>query len=248
MLPVTVNCLHFSVRQLLEPQTAKTDGRPGDARRSGSRLFGGALRLPARPRGRATDAAPLYGRLRPGGRLLLGNWSRRPTAPGSWTTCSAGRSSTGPTESMLRPGRRVSRRPPSSVGDHARRHRAVRLPRRQEACLICSDRASRAIGLSARASAHSRRHARGRRHRRQRLHDAGGAAGGCCCATNVASLKVQAPAREHDERASASSAAVAKRPAGSFSRARITTASTSEGIAARAGSRATPRARARGRR
>ena len=49
-------------------------------------------------------------------------------------------------------------------------------------------------------------------------------------ATPVASPNVQAPASEHDERASASSAAVANRNDGSFSSARMATLSTSAGM------------------
>jgi hypothetical protein len=78
VLPVTVSCLHFSVRQLLRPQT------PHDIRIVSETLQGldlvyaaGLFDYLPEPVGRSL-AKLLYDRLNPGGRLLLGNLVEAP--------------------------------------------------------------------------------------------------------------------------------------------------------------------------
>jgi glycine/D-amino acid oxidase-like deaminating enzyme len=77
MLPVTVRCLHFSVRQLLKPMTPEdyevreTLGQLDLAYSAGLYDY-----LPELVAARLTSV--LYARLRPGGRLLLGNMVETP--------------------------------------------------------------------------------------------------------------------------------------------------------------------------
>jgi extracellular factor (EF) 3-hydroxypalmitic acid methyl ester biosynthesis protein len=78
MLPVTVRCLHFSVRQLLKPQTPQEERIVGDALADLDLAYSGGLYdyLPEPVAVRLTRL--LYSRLRAGGRLLLGNLIETP--------------------------------------------------------------------------------------------------------------------------------------------------------------------------
>ncbi len=77
MLPVTVQCLHFSVRQLLKPQTPE-DHAVRDGLGGLDLIYSAGLYdyLPDLVAQRLTSV--LYARLRPGGRLLLGNMVETP--------------------------------------------------------------------------------------------------------------------------------------------------------------------------
>jgi SAM-dependent methyltransferase len=72
-LPLTVECLHFSVRQLLKPQTPEEQHVVDDTLSNLDLAYSAGLYdyLPEPVAARLTQL--LYDRLRPGGRLLLGN-------------------------------------------------------------------------------------------------------------------------------------------------------------------------------
>ncbi len=78
MLPVTVNCLHFSVRQLIRPQTDDERRVVQETLANLDLVYSAGLYdyLPDPVAARLTQL--LYGRLRPGGRLLLGNLVETP--------------------------------------------------------------------------------------------------------------------------------------------------------------------------
>ena len=77
LLPITVQCLHFSVRQLLKPQTPE-DHAVRDGLGELDLVYSAGLYdyLPDLVAQRLTSV--LYSRLRPGGRLLLGNMVETP--------------------------------------------------------------------------------------------------------------------------------------------------------------------------
>jgi extracellular factor (EF) 3-hydroxypalmitic acid methyl ester biosynthesis protein len=77
VLPVSVQCLHFSVRQLLKPQTPE-DHSVRDGLGDLDLVYSAGLYdyLPDLVAQRLTSV--LYSRLRPGGRLLLGNMVETP--------------------------------------------------------------------------------------------------------------------------------------------------------------------------
>jgi extracellular factor (EF) 3-hydroxypalmitic acid methyl ester biosynthesis protein len=78
ILPVTVRCLHFSVRQLLRPRTAEEQRIVRETLRDLDLVYSAGLYdyLPERIAVALTRV--LYGRLREGGRLLLGNLVETP--------------------------------------------------------------------------------------------------------------------------------------------------------------------------
>jgi hypothetical protein len=77
-LPVTVTCLHFSVRQLLKPQSSEEHEVIRDAIAGLDLVYSAGLYdyLPDPVAARLT--ALLYSRLRPGGRMLMGNLVEAP--------------------------------------------------------------------------------------------------------------------------------------------------------------------------
>jgi SAM-dependent methyltransferase len=77
MLPVTVQCLHFSVRQLIKPMTPD-EQRIRDTLTDLDFVYSAGLYdyLPDLVAARLTRQ--LYSRLRPGGRMLLGNLVETP--------------------------------------------------------------------------------------------------------------------------------------------------------------------------
>jgi hypothetical protein len=78
MLPVTVRCLHFSVKQLLKPQTAE-DERVVNETLAGLDLVYSAGLYDYLPQPVATRLTALtYSKLRAGGRLLHGNLREAP--------------------------------------------------------------------------------------------------------------------------------------------------------------------------
>ncbi len=81
-LPVTVQCLHFSVRQLLRPQTPEDQGIVRETLANLDLVYSTGLYdyLPERVGGALTQL--LYSRIREGGRLLLGNLVE--TADSTW--------------------------------------------------------------------------------------------------------------------------------------------------------------------
>lgn len=78
MLPVSVRCLHFSVRQLLRPQTPEDAQVVSETLANLDLVYSAGLYdyLPEPVAALLTRL--LYGRLRPGGRLLLGNLIETP--------------------------------------------------------------------------------------------------------------------------------------------------------------------------
>jgi extracellular factor (EF) 3-hydroxypalmitic acid methyl ester biosynthesis protein len=77
-LPVTIHCLHFSVRQLIRPQTEEESDVVQQTLAGLDLVYSAGLYdyLPDPVAARLTQL--LYGRLRPGGRLLLGNLVETP--------------------------------------------------------------------------------------------------------------------------------------------------------------------------
>jgi len=110
MLPVTVQCLHFSVRQLLKPLTPD-DHEVCDALRDLDLVYSAGLYdyLPELVALRLTRT--LYGKLRPSGRMLMGNLVETPDSTWmmeyvlGWTLLYR------TDESMLRLGHRLSPAP-----------------------------------------------------------------------------------------------------------------------------------------
>ena len=78
MLPVTVRCLHFSVRQLVSPRTAEEQAVVSQTLSNLDLVYSTGLYdyLPDAVAQRLTQR--LYGLLRPGGRLLIGNFEETP--------------------------------------------------------------------------------------------------------------------------------------------------------------------------
>jgi extracellular factor (EF) 3-hydroxypalmitic acid methyl ester biosynthesis protein len=78
ILPVTVECLHFSVRQLLRPQTPEEERVVRETLAGLDLVYSSGLYdyLPERVAGALTQL--LYSRIREGGRLLLGNLVETP--------------------------------------------------------------------------------------------------------------------------------------------------------------------------
>ncbi len=78
MLPVSVRCLHFSVRQLLKPQTPEDERVVQETLAGLDLVYSGGLYdyLPEPVAARLTQVT--YSRLRPGGRLLHGNLIEAP--------------------------------------------------------------------------------------------------------------------------------------------------------------------------
>jgi extracellular factor (EF) 3-hydroxypalmitic acid methyl ester biosynthesis protein len=77
-LPVTVRCLHFSVRQMLKPQTPEDHAILQTTLSDLDLVYSAGLYdyLPDPVAARLTQIA--YSKLRPGGRLLLGNLVETP--------------------------------------------------------------------------------------------------------------------------------------------------------------------------
>jgi extracellular factor (EF) 3-hydroxypalmitic acid methyl ester biosynthesis protein len=82
VLPVTIQCLHFSVRQLLRPQTLEEQRVVRETLADLDLVYSSGLYdyLPERVAGALTQL--LYSRIREGGRLLLGNLVE--TADSTW--------------------------------------------------------------------------------------------------------------------------------------------------------------------
>jgi extracellular factor (EF) 3-hydroxypalmitic acid methyl ester biosynthesis protein len=78
LLPVTVRCLHFSVRQLIRPATIEDVAVVENTLANLDLVYAAGLYdyLPERVAGALTRR--VYGRLRPGGRMLLGNLVETP--------------------------------------------------------------------------------------------------------------------------------------------------------------------------
>jgi hypothetical protein len=78
LLPVSVHCLHFSVRQLLRPQTVEDQRVVGETLADLDLIYSSGLYdyLPERVASLLTQL--LYTRLKVGGRLLLGNLTEAP--------------------------------------------------------------------------------------------------------------------------------------------------------------------------
>jgi extracellular factor (EF) 3-hydroxypalmitic acid methyl ester biosynthesis protein len=77
-LPVEVRCLHFSVRQLLKPQTDDDQRVVGEMLAGLDLIYSAGLYDYLSQPVAASLTKLLYGRLRPGGRLLIGNLVESP--------------------------------------------------------------------------------------------------------------------------------------------------------------------------
>jgi hypothetical protein len=78
MLPVTVRCLHFSVRQLLRPRTAEEQHIVRDTLANFDLIYSAGLYDYLSERIATALTRLLYRKLRCGGRLLLGNLVEAP--------------------------------------------------------------------------------------------------------------------------------------------------------------------------
>ena len=206
-LPVDVHCLHFSVRQLLKPRTDEDERVVNETLAGVDLIYSAGLYDYLSQPVAASLTKLLYGRLRPGGRLLIGNLVE--TADSTWVMdyILDWRLLYRTEETLMALANGLDAHA-CTVPDHPRRNGTLPVSRHHPFDIDLKGGPSTAGPASSPSSAHSRGTggARMAGSAAPTIPDGGGLL--LLRATKVASPNVQVPARLHDARANASSAAV----------------------------------------